>query len=180
MALVDGELERTLREQIGALVEVARGCGTTVGTVKPHGALYGEVGRGESAFAALARAVRDGCAPGTALVLPAGSPAVTAARRSGVPVLEEGFCDRAYRADGGLVDRSVAGAVLGDPDDAARQAVGLAVGGSVGLGDGSVLARHVDTLCIHGDTPGALLVARAVRAALDEAGVAVGPASAGP
>ena len=179
MTLADDELEATLREQIDALVGIARAGGTTVRSVKAHGALYGEVGRGESAYAALQRAVRDCCAPGTPLVLPAGSLAVTAARRAGVPVLQEGFCDRAYRPDGGLVDRSVAGAVLGDPDQAARQAVGLALDGTVGLGDGSVLTRPVDTLCIHGDTPGALAVAQAVRAALAEAGVAVGPPPAG-
>ncbi len=92
--------------------------------------------------------------------------------RDGVAACEEGFCDRAYRPDGGLVDRSVAGAVLGDPAEAAAQALGLARGAVV-ANDGTVLTLWVDTLCIHGDSPGAVDVAKAVRLAMAEAGIDV-------
>ena len=83
---------------------------------------------------------------------------MAAALRDGVSAREEGFCDRAYRHDGGLVDRHEPGAVLGDPKAAAEQAVSLARGAVVAV-DGSILTLWVDTLCVHGDTPGAVAMA---------------------
>lgn len=154
-------LEASLCSQIGAMVEVCRDRDTTVHSVKAHGALYGEVGKGGTALAALRGAMATCCQPGTALVLPAGSPAVALCRSEGVTVHEEGFCDRAYAADGTLVERSEEGAVFSHPDQAARQAVDLARSGTV------------DTLCIHGDSPGAVELAAAVRRALEEAGIGV-------
>jgi UPF0271 protein len=98
--------------------------------------------------------------------------------RDGVPAREEGFCDRAYRDDGGLVPRSEPGAVLTDPEEAARQALSLARG-AVATADGSILTRWVDTLCIHGDSPGAVAIATAVRRVLTEARIGLAaPASA--
>jgi 5-oxoprolinase (ATP-hydrolysing) subunit A len=154
-------LEASLRNQIRALVEVCRARDTTVHSVKAHGALYGEVAQGGAALDALRAAVSACCQPGTALVLLAGSPAVALCRGDGVTVHEEGFCDRAYAADGTLVGRSEEGAVFSDPGQAARQAVELATNGTV------------DTLCIHGDSPGAVELATAVRRALQTAGVGV-------
>ena len=91
---------------------------------------------------------------------------------------EEGFCDRAYRPDGGLVDRADPGAVLDDPGAAAAQALGLARGAVV-ADDGSVLTLWVDTLCIHGDSPGAVAIATAVRRVLADVGIdVVAPARA--
>jgi UPF0271 protein len=90
----------------------------------------------------------------------------------GVAAVAEGFCDRAYRPDGGLVDRATPGAVLRDPAEAAGQALSLARG-AVAASDGSILAQWVDTLCIHGDSPGAVAIATAVRRALAEAGIEV-------
>jgi UPF0271 protein len=87
------------------------------------------------------------------------------ALRDGMAAREEGFCDRAYRPDGGLVDRSVAGAVLDDPEVAAAQALGLARGAVVAT-NGSVLTLWVDTLCTHGDSPGAVAIVTAVRRVL--------------
>ncbi len=113
------------------------------------------------AFEALLAAVRLRCPPDTMLVLPAGSAAVARCRQQGVPFLAEGFCDRAYAEDGTLVDRSRANSVLHDPEQAARQGVKLVGGGTI------------DTLCVHGDSPGAVALAEAVRRALEQAGVAV-------
>ena len=85
---------------------------------------------------------------------------------------EEGFCDRAYRRDGGLVDRATPGAVLSDPGAAAAQALSLARGAVV-ADDGCVLTLWVDTLCIHGDSPGAVAIATAVRRVMADAGIEV-------
>ncbi|HVB92404.1 MAG TPA: 5-oxoprolinase subunit PxpA [Acidimicrobiales bacterium] len=173
MEMDAGALTATLRRQLEALALVCSSAGTTVASVKAHGALYGEVARGGPALTALLDAWRSVCAPGTVLVLRAGSPAVELARRGGVGVLEEAFCDRAYASTGGLLERRVAGSVLSDPDMAARQAVSLARDGRVATADGAPLALRVDTLCIHGDTPGAPAMAAAVRRALVDCGMEV-------
>jgi len=106
------------------------------------------------------------------LVLPSGCPAMAAALRDGVPALEEGFCDRAYRSDGSLVARSEPGAVLDDPEEAAGQALSLARG-AICASDGTILTLWVDTLCVHGDSPGAVAMATAVRRALEGSGIEV-------
>jgi len=125
------------------------------------------------AKAALLDVVASVCDPGTTLVLPAGAPARVAAGRVGVPVLDEGFCDRAYGPDAALVGRQHDGAVYDDPALAAAQALALATEGTVVAVDGTVLPVHVDTLCLHGDSPNALAMARAVRAALTGAGITI-------
>ena len=108
------------------------------------------------------------CGSSTPLVLPSGCRAMAMVLRDGLSAREEGFCDRAYRPDGGLVPRSEPGAVLTDPEEAAGQALSLARG-AVAAADGSILTLWVDTLCIHGDSPGAVATATAVRRALAEA-----------
>ena len=140
--------------------------------MKPHGALYEEVGKGGVVYETLRDAVGETCAAATALVLPSGCRATAMALRDGVPAREEGFCDRAYRLDGGLVPRGEPGAVFSDADEAARQGLGLARG-AVALADGSILTLWVDTLCIHGDSPEAVGIATAVRQLLAEAGIVV-------
>jgi 5-oxoprolinase (ATP-hydrolysing) subunit A len=159
------DLEHSLRDQMAALVEVCSAQGTQIRSVKAHGALYGVVGQGADALGALLAAVDATCAPDTVLVLPARSEAVRICRSAGRLVRQEGFCDRAYAPDGTLVDRSLPGAVFTDPVQAAAQAVELAGGG------------QIDTLCIHGDSPGAVAMARAVRQALERAGMVIGPAT---
>ena len=173
MELAVSDLASSLADQIGDLIEVAASLGATVCSVKPHGALYGEVGRHAATFDALVGVVVDLCDPGILLVLPSGAPAVRWAERAGVAVLEEGFADRAYGADGGLVARQQPGAVYRDPVQAAAQALGLAQGGTVVAADGTTLTLAVDTLCLHGDSPNALAMAQAVRRGLDAAGIAV-------
>ena len=106
------------------------------------------------------------------MVLPSGCRALAMVLRDGMTAREEGFCDRAYRHDGGLVGRSEPGAVLADPAAAAAQALSLARGAVV-ADDGSVLTLWVDTLCIHGDSPGAVSIATAVRTAMADVGIEV-------
>jgi UPF0271 protein len=160
-AIEPSQLEASLRHQLAMLADICASLGATLQSVKPHGALYREAAQGGGVLDALRSAMAGSCPPDTALVLPAGSLAVDLCRAEGVAVRAEGFCDRAYAPDGTLVDRRAAGAVFTDPGQAARQAIELARAGSV------------DTLCIHGDSPGAVAMATAVRQALLDAGIAV-------
>jgi UPF0271 protein len=166
------ELRRALSEQLRALAGVCAKAGTEIASVKPHGALYGEVAKGGAIYLVLRAVMAAECPRDTTLVLPSGCPAMAAALRDGVPAIEEGFCDRAYRSDGGLVGRSEPGAVLGDPEEAAGQALSLARG-AICASDGTILTLWVDTLCIHGDSPGAVAIATAVRRVLEDSGIEV-------
>jgi UPF0271 protein len=166
------ELGASLSEQVGALDRICRAAGTTVRSVKAHGALYEEVAKGGAVYETFRDAVRDSVGEDAALVLPSGCRALAMVLRDGMTAREEGFCDRAYRRDGGLVDRAEAGAVLTDPGEAADQAVTLARGAVVAA-DGSVLTLWVDTLCIQGDSPGAVAIGTAVRTALADMGIKV-------
>jgi 5-oxoprolinase (ATP-hydrolysing) subunit A len=167
------QLSSALGGQIAALMEVAASLDASVDSVKPHGALYGEAGRDEGTCEVVIGVLLELLGPGTTLVLPAGTPAVSWAHHAGVRVLQEGFADRAYTANGELMGRQLPGSVYGDPALAAAQALGLAVDGTVATHDGVALSLVVDTLCVHGDSPDAVAMARAVRRALDGAGVAV-------
>jgi UPF0271 protein len=146
--------------QLAALREIAFACGIELTHVKPHGALYNDAALDWPLAQAIAGAIAafDG---NLVLFGLAGSVLVDAGRAAGLRVAAEGFCDRAYEADGSLRSRALAGAVLDDPQVAARQAVML------------VRRGGIDTLCIHGDTPAALPIARAVRAALEQAEVSL-------
>jgi 5-oxoprolinase (ATP-hydrolysing) subunit A len=178
MAIDRGELGASLSEQMGALDRVCRATGTTVASVKAHGALYEEVAKGGAVYETFRDAVRTSVGQGVAMVLPSGCRAMAMVLRDDMPAFEEGFCDRAYRSDGGLVDRATAGAVLAEPGVAAAQALSLARGAVV-ADDGSVLTLWVDTLCIHGDTSGAVDIATAVRRVLADVGIdVVAPARA--
>lgn len=171
VAIEEAELTSSLRQQIGALMEVCRSLGTEVHSVKAHGALYGEVAQGGAACAAYLAAVDATCGHHTMVVLRAGSRAVAVARAAGHQVLEEGFCDRAYTGTGELVDRSLEGSVLSNPTEVARQASELVRRGQVRAIDGTRVAVRVDTICIHGDSPGAVSMANAVRWAMDGSGI---------
>ena len=103
----------------------------------------------------------------------AGSSLITAARTAGLRAAEEGFADRAYCSDGSLVPRGGAAAVLSDPDTVATRAVAMVRNRRVLALDGTIVPISVDTICIHGDTPGAVTLAQHVRAALERAGVRV-------
>jgi 5-oxoprolinase (ATP-hydrolysing) subunit A len=171
------DLENEVLYQIGALDAFARTAGDRVRYVKPHGALYNRIVHDAGQAEAVVRAVTAfGTASGTPLPilgLP-GSEVLRLAALSGLPVVEEAFADRAYTAGGTLVPRGVAGAVLHDPAEIADRAVGFAVDGAVTALTGERVVVRARSLCVHGDSPGAVAAAGAVRAALDAAGVAVG------
>jgi 5-oxoprolinase (ATP-hydrolysing) subunit A len=172
MEIDRAELGTSLSAQVRSLDRICRAAGTRVESVKAHGALYGEVAKGGAVYETFRDAVRDSVGDGAAMVLPSGCRALAMVLRDGLTAREEGFCDRAYRHDGGLVDRTTAGAVLTDPGAAAAQALTLARGAVVAV-DGSVLTLWVDTLCIHGDSPGAVAIATAVRSAMADVGIMV-------
>jgi len=160
--------------QIGALDAFVRAHGGALVHVKPHGALYNRAARDIG----LARAIADGVRRARAdlvLVGLAGSLSLEAARSAGLPVAAEAFADRRYLPDGSLMPRKQAGSVLTDPADAAEQAVHIARDGYVVASDGSKLQVEAQTLCLHGDTPGAPRIARAVRERLEREGIRVVP-----
>jgi len=158
--------------QIGALQALARAAGTAVRYVKPHGALYNTiVGHRDQARAVVqAVAAVDVALP--IVVLP-GSVVAEEARAAGLRVVTEAFADRAYLPDGTLVPRSRADAVLHDPATVAARVVGMVTERAVTSVDGEVIGIDVDSVCVHGDTPGAVGIATAVRSALADAGVRV-------
>lgn len=158
--------------QVGALAAFAAARGARLSHVKPHGALYNMAATRAPLADAIARAVRD---VDRALMLfgLAGSRLIAAARSARILAVEEVFADRRYAANGTLVSRSEPGAVIDDTDLAVRQAVRMVREGKVTAIDGSEVRVHADTICIHGDTPGAVEHARALRAALSDAGIDV-------
>jgi 5-oxoprolinase (ATP-hydrolysing) subunit A len=160
--------------QIGALDGVARAAGARVRSVKPHGALYHRMGRDEEVAVAIAESLLS-YGTGLWLVMPAGSSCIDTVRSLGVPVVTEGFCDRAYLADATLAPRGVAGSVVDQPEEVARRAVSLALEHVVQAVDGSELWLEVGTLCLHADSPGAPAMAEAVHHALEAAGVTLAP-----
>ncbi len=165
-----GDLTADVLYQIGALEAFARAAGSRVRYVKPHGALYNRIARDPVQAAAVVEAVRRYNPTLPLLTLP-GSTAMQAAAEAGIPSVGEGFADRAYTGEGRLVSRREPGAVLHDPEHVAARAVVMATEGRVETIDGGEVAVQVRSLCVHGDTPGAVELARAVRAALEEAGV---------
>jgi UPF0271 protein len=169
---VDPEtLARDITEQWGILAAQVRTVGGTVSFVKPHGALYHRMGHDPAVAGAIVSAVQRLGAQ--ALVAQAGTVVTGVAARVGLRVVTEGFPDRAYLADGRLAPRSEPGALVEDPEVVGGRAVALAVQGGTEAVDGSWTPVEAETLCIHGDAEGAAETARAVRAALEGAGVTV-------
>jgi UPF0271 protein len=164
------ELTADVLYQLGALEAFAKAAGSRVRYVKPHGALYNRIARDPVQAAAVVEAIRryDPALP--LLTLP-GSVAMEAAGEAGIPSVGEGFADRAYTAEGRLVSRREPGAVLHDPEQVAARAVVMATEHRVEAAGGEQVAVEVRSLCVHGDTPGAVDLARAVRTALEHAGI---------
>ncbi|HXN00308.1 MAG TPA: 5-oxoprolinase subunit PxpA [Candidatus Dormibacteraeota bacterium] len=170
--LTADEILELLFRQLGALDAIARVEGTTLHHVKPHGALYNQAetdGRLAIAIVAAIRAFDSTLR----LVGRAGSAMEEASRAASHPFTAEAFADRRYRADGTLLPRSEADAVLTDPEEVARQVRALVTDGEIFASDGSRVAVSFGTLCVHGDTPGAVALARRVRQELDALGVSV-------
>ncbi|CNF42341.1 LamB/YcsF family protein [Mycobacterium tuberculosis] len=166
------ELTAEILYQLAALDGIARTEGGRVAYVKPHGALYNRVSRDAVQARAVADAVRAYDASLPLLTLPGSAVHEVA---DGLTVVAECFADRAYTPSGGLVSRREPGAVVRDQKAVVERAVRMAVDGTVVAVDGSEVALKARSICVHGDTPGAVALARSVRAALSAAGVALEP-----
>jgi 5-oxoprolinase (ATP-hydrolysing) subunit A len=174
IAAAPDEIRADTLYQIGALDAICRAAGVRMQHVKAHGALYNRAVKDDAAAEAIAAAVKA-YDPGLAMLALPGSRLAAAAEAAGVPLAREGFVDRAYNADGTLVNRRLPGAVISDPAVAAERALRLVVDGTLIAIDGAALTLAVDSLCIHSDTPGAVAIARAVRQRFEQAGVAIRP-----
>ena len=160
--------------QVGALEAFARVAGSRVSYVKPHGALYNAIVHHEEQAAAVVQALVDYNPKLPVLGLP-GSAWLRRAQDAGLTVVPEAFADRAYTPEGTLVSRRLAGAVLEDADEIARRCVAIATGEPITDIDGGSLTVTAGSICVHGDTAGAVNIARAVKDALATAGVDVVP-----
>jgi UPF0271 protein len=166
------ELMADVIYQIGALQGICAAAGTRVRYVKPHGALYNTIATDARQGAAVIEAV---LAVDPALVLMglAGTPILAQAAAAGLATVAEAFADRGYRPDGQLVSRREPGAVLHDPETVAARMLRLANSGTIEAIDGSILDLEADSICVHGDSPGAVAMAGRIRGLLLESGIAV-------
>lgn len=169
------ELRAEVRYQVGALAAIAAAEGGRVSYCKPHGALYNTIVSHEGQARAVVEALVGLAEAGTVLTLLGlpGSVALRLAAEAGLPTAAEAFCDRTYSSGGMLMPRSSPGAILHDPDVVAARATRMVTEGVVEAVDGTTVRLEPDSLCVHGDSHGAVVMAQAVRAALDEAGVQV-------
>jgi UPF0271 protein len=172
MPVTAREVEDLIAYQIGALAGIAATLNVRLMHVKPHGALYNMAARDETLADAIARATASVDRSLTMFGLP-GSRSIEAARRHGLKTAREGFADRAYRRDGSLVPRSQPGAVIHDPEIVVARAVMMAREQMVVAIDGSRIPLELETICVHGDTPGAAALATRIRQALTESGIRV-------
>ncbi len=170
MEVPPDELAAEVLYQIAALDGIARAEGVSVRYVKPHGALYHRVARDPEQAGALVAAITS-YSPSLALLTQRDGQAARIAAEAGITVVSEAYADRAYRPDGTLVPRGQPGAVRTDPTEVADRAVRMITRNVVTAADGSDIAITARSLCIHGDTPGAIALARAVRLALADSGV---------
>ncbi len=172
MDLALDEVRAIILYQVGALGGIARACGVELTHVKPHGALYNQAGRNPALAEAVAKSVWE-FSHALILVGLAGSQLLAAGTTRGLQVASEGFPERAYEPDGSLRSRGLPGAMIEDPEEAAQQGLLLAVGKMEIEHDGRKEILTVDTLCVHGDSPQAVPITRALRARLEEKGIAV-------
>ncbi|WP_270886520.1 LamB/YcsF family protein [Pedococcus sp. 5OH_020] len=172
MDVAPQDLTADVMYQIGALQGLAAAAGTAVRYVKPHGALYNAVVRHEKQAAAVVAAVRA-VDPGLAVLGLPGSVLLQLAETAGLRTVTEAFADRAYRSDGSLLPRTEPGAVLTDASEVAERMVRLVREGVVAAADGTPLRLRPGSLCVHGDSPGGVAMATAVRSLLEAAGVRV-------
>jgi 5-oxoprolinase (ATP-hydrolysing) subunit A len=173
------EAEDMVLYQVGALRAMAHAEGVRLQHVKAHGALYNMACRDEGLATAIARAT---AAIDRSLVLFGlpGSALLQAGRTHGLRVAAEGFADRAYTPDGSLVSRAVAGSVVHDEPTVVARTIQMARHGTVTTAAGAVIPLQIDTLCVHGDTPGAARLAAAIRRALAADGIVVEALGSGP
>lgn len=170
MDVASADLVADIIYQIGALQGLAAAAGTTVRYVKPHGALYNTIAQDARQARDVITAIKS-IDPSLALVVLAGSPLVGWAEEAGLRVVAEAFADRGYTPQGTLVSRREPGAVLHDPELVARRMLRLVTEGVVEAIDGSLARVRADSICVHGDSPGAVAMAVEVRRTLEQAGV---------
>jgi len=166
------EVEDSLIAQIGALAAIARAEGVSVRHVKAHGALYNMAARDRALADAIARAIKAFDSELIMFGLP-NSPMIDAGRAAGLTVAAEGFADRAYEPDGSLTPRSRPGAVVHDPALVVERAIRMVRDAVVLTVAGAAIPMKIDTICVHGDTPGAPELTRRIRAGLEAAGIDV-------
>jgi UPF0271 protein len=170
--IAPNELADDIVYQIGALQALAAAEGTRVQYVKPHGGLYNAIVHHTAQAQAVVDAVKSVDAQLPILGLP-GSEVLRLAEAAGLRAVPEAFADRAYNPDGTLVSRSLPGSVLDDPAEVAEHVLQMATDSAVRTVDGSVLKIRAESICVHGDSPGAVAMATAVKSALTAAGVTV-------
>ncbi|MEQ3018296.1 5-oxoprolinase subunit PxpA [Bifidobacterium adolescentis] len=159
------ELKADVMYQIAALEGMARSVGAQVRYVKPHGALYNRIVRDEAQAAAVDESL--------AILTQPGAVVGRLAAQAGLRVFHEAFADRAYNADGTLVSRRLPDAVIADPAEVAARVLRMVCEHEVVAIDGTVVPLNADSVCVHGDSPSAVAMARAVRARLESEGVAI-------
>lgn len=166
------ELRADVIYQIGALQAMAHAAGTTLGYVKPHGALYNTIAVEQEQARAVAAAVHA-VDPGLPVLGLAGSAFFAEAKRLGLRTVAEVFADRAYLPNGQLVPRHHEGAVLREPAEIADRVAVMVRTGQVSAIDGSMIDVDAESICVHGDSPGAVQIATAVRRRLEAEGVTI-------
>ena len=174
MDVPPAELEADVVYQIGALQGLAAAAGTRVTYVKPHGALYNTIAEDAAQADAVIAGIRA-VDPTLILMALAGASILGRARAGGLTVVAEAFADRGYTAAGALVSRRDPGAVLHDPEQVAERMLRLATEGTIEAADGSLLHLDAQSICVHGDNPAAVAMARRIRDRLVAAGVAIAP-----
>jgi UPF0271 protein len=166
------ELADDVVYQIGALQALAAVEGARVKYVKPHGGLYNAIVHHTAQARAVVDAVRS-VDPGLPIMGLPGSEVLRLAEAAGLRAVPEAFADRAYTPEGTLVSRSLPGAVLDDPAQVAEHVLRMATESAVRAVDGSILKIRAESICVHGDSPGAVAMAAAVKSALSGAGVSL-------
>jgi UPF0271 protein len=168
------ELADDVVYQIGALQALASVQGARVQYVKPHGGLYNAIVTHTAQAQAVVDAVKS-VDPSLPIMGLPGSEVLRLADKAGLRAVTEAFADRAYKPDGTLVSRSIPGAVLHDTAEVAEHVLRIATDGSVRAIDGSILKIRAESICVHGDSPGAVAMAAAVKSALGDAGIGISP-----
>ncbi len=171
------QLQADVEYQLGALAALAKHAGAKLSYVKPHGALYNALARDEGIAQTVVAAIRA-VDPSLIFLGLAGTEGLKLAERAGLSVAAEALADRAYLPSGDLVPRSQEGAVLHDPAEVSQRMLDFVSTGTIRAIDGTLIRVHADSLCVHGDSPGAVAMARIIRSAFQDAGIAIQPFAA--